>query len=184
MTQVAIGRLSVSGLSCGRMGAPDICPTCGRPLDAHDQHLRFTLPDPVLEAPDRDQTPGTWLSHDDAATSVMMQVPAVGAFVRALLPVALTGGFRVTFGVWLAVDPDDLQRCHQLWWEPEYVNLVLDAWLANSLPVWGLLASPVRTVVRDPDHTPYCDSSTDDRLAAVLSQEWPHDVVLDAISAR
>ena len=39
----------------------------------------------------------------------MMQVPNVGAFVRALLPVRLTEGHTVTFGVWLAVHPNDLK---------------------------------------------------------------------------
>lgn len=61
------------------------CELCGRPIDAHNRHVRFTLPDPVLAAsPPSDDI---WLSHDDAATSVMMQVRHVGLFVRALLPV-------------------------------------------------------------------------------------------------
>jgi len=34
-------------------------PTCGRALDVHDRHLRFALPDPVLETPAREKTPGT-----------------------------------------------------------------------------------------------------------------------------
>jgi hypothetical protein len=29
----------------------------------------------------------------------------VGAFLRALLPVQLTGGYTVTFGVWVGVHP-------------------------------------------------------------------------------
>lgn len=36
--------------------------------------------------------PVSWLSHLSPETSVMMQVPSSGAFVRALLPVSLTGG--------------------------------------------------------------------------------------------
>jgi hypothetical protein len=114
----------------------------------------------------------------------MMQVPSVGPFVRALLPVSLSGGFTITFGVWLLVHPDDFQRAYRIWWEPEYADLVLDGWLANALPGWGLLATPVRAVVRDPEETPYCSESPDQPLAAVLSQRWPHDVVLDAIHPR
>ena len=114
----------------------------------------------------------------------MMQVPGVGAFIRALLPVALSGGFTVTFGVWLAVHPDELRRAFAIWWEPEYETLALDGRLANAVPPWGLLAAPVRAVVRDPNQTPYCDSSIDERLAAVLTNEWPHDLVLDAIGNR
>jgi len=122
------------------------------------------------------------MSHSDAATSVMMQVPGIGPFVRSLLPVRLTGGFTVTFGVWLAIHPDDLQHVFHVWWEPDYSRLVLHGWLANALPVWGLLATPVRAVVRDPEQTPYCADSPDQKLGEVLSAEWPHDLVLDAIA--
>ncbi|MEU4482386.1 hypothetical protein AB0F68_30635 [Micromonospora sp. NPDC023966] len=54
----------------------------------------------------------------------MMQVPGVGALVRALLPVQLTGGFSATLGVWVALDPADLQRASAVWWEPECQDLV------------------------------------------------------------
>ncbi len=40
----------------------------------------------------------------------MMQIPGYGAFVRALLPVHLTGGDSITFGVWLTIDPRQLPR--------------------------------------------------------------------------
>lgn len=160
------------------------CTMCDRPLDEHDRHFRFMLPDPVLRSPERERTPGTWMTDDDPRAAVMMQVPGIGAFVRALLPVRLSGGFAVTFGVWLAVHPDDLQRAYRTWWEPEYVDLVLDGRLANALPVWGLLAAPARAVVRDPDSTPYVDTSTDEALRDVLTREWPHDLVLDAVSGR
>ena len=118
------------------------------------------------------------MSHDDAATSVMMQVHNVGPFVRALLPVSLTGGHTVTFGVWLGVHPDDLQRAYKAWWSPEYPSLELDGRLANAVSPWGLLGSRVRAVVRDPEHTPYLDSTPEPDLAAVLTQEWPHGTVL------
>lgn len=122
------------------------------------------------------------MSHDDAASSVMMQVPDYGPFVRALLPVSLTGGFTVTFGVWLAVHPDDLQKAFSQWWSPEYPSLELDGLLANAVPPWGLLGVPVHAGVRDPEHTPYCESSASDEMSAVLRNEWPHDAVLDAIA--
>jgi hypothetical protein len=38
-----------------------------------------------------------------------MQVPGVGAFARPLLPVHLTGEYTVTFGLWLAVHPDEMR---------------------------------------------------------------------------
>jgi hypothetical protein len=41
--------------------------------------------------------------------------------------------------------------------------------------------APVRAVLRDPNQTPYCESSIDERLAAILAKEWPHDLVLEVI---
>lgn len=94
------------------------------------------------------------MNHDDATTSVMMQVPGVGAFVRVLLPVDLVGGVTLTFGVWLGVDPSNLQYIVREWWASTYPNLVLDGRVANDVKPWGLLAKPGRAVVRDPEQTP------------------------------
>jgi hypothetical protein len=121
------------------------------------------------------------MSHATAEEAVMMQVPDLGAFVRCLLPIHLSGGFEVTFGLWLAVHPDDLQRAYSTWWEAEYRDLVLDGWLANELPVWGLLAAPARARVKDTSHTPYIVESTDNALSRVLTEEWPHDELLAAL---
>jgi len=62
--------------------ATDTCPSCGRPRDAHDRHVRYTLPDPVLALRRREKTPGTWMTHKAPHQSVMMQVPNVGSFVE------------------------------------------------------------------------------------------------------
>jgi hypothetical protein len=156
---------------------------CGRALDLHDRDMRFRLPEPVLRTAQQERAPGTWLSHEDPSRSVMMEVPGLGAFVRSLLPVQLTGGFTVTFGVWLAVRPDDLQRAYAVWWEPEYRDLVLDGRLANELPVWGLLAAHAQASVHDENETPWIDHSSDPLLARVLTERWPHDEVLGALPA-
>lgn len=160
------------------------CPTCGQPLDRHNRNIRFRLPDPVQETIEQEKAPGTWMSHVDPQTAVMMQVPEVGPFVRALIPVALTGGHTVTFGVWLLVEPDELQRASQMWSRPDYLQLRFDGWLANSLPGWGLLGKPVTAAAKVRQHTPYCVDSTDPVLAAVLTQEWRHDLVLDALEVH
>lgn len=114
----------------------------------------------------------------------MMQIPGVGPFVRALLPVRLTGGFTVTYGVWIGVHPEDLQRAFRVWHKPEYQDLRLNGRLANVVQPWGLLAAPVDLAVRDPEHTLYCVSSPDSVLAGVLGEEWPHETVLDAPRPR
>lgn len=108
----------------------------------------------------------------------MMMVPNVGAFVRALLPVRLTGGHAVTFGVWVGVHPDDLKRAFETWWAPEYAQLQMDGRLANALPSWDVFAVPVSLAVSDPDATPYCVASSDTELQAVLTDEWEHELVL------
>jgi hypothetical protein len=138
---------------------------CGRPVEAHDRHVRFRLPEPVLKSTAQDKALGSWLSHDTAEASVMMQIPSVGAFVWALLPIGLTGGYTVTYGVWVGIDPRELQRAFAIWWEPKYKDLRLEGFLANSIQPWGLLAAPVRLTVRDPQHTPYCAGSSHAQLA-------------------
>jgi hypothetical protein len=142
-----------------------------------DRNIRFTLPDPVAATELRETTPGTWMSHRDAKTSVMMQVPELGAFVRALLPVALTDGSTVTFGVWVAIDPEHLQEAVAIWDTPTYLAMALDGRLANAVPPWGMLTAPVHLTVRRREHTPYCDSSTDPQLSKVLDLAWPPTVV-------
>lgn len=82
----------------------------------------------------------------------MMQVPGLGAFVRARLPVQLTGGHTVTYGVWVGIHPDDLQRAFAIWWQPEYTELTLDGALANALH------------------------------PRVLTETWPHPETLDALT--
>ncbi|HVQ90371.1 MAG TPA: DUF2199 domain-containing protein [Mycobacteriales bacterium] len=133
---------------------------CGRPVHDHDRHIRFRLPDPVLATPEREQAAGVWLSHEDANNSVMMQVPEVGPFVRALLPVRLTGGYTVTFGVWIGVAPPDLQRAFQSWWSPDYPQLQLTGRLANTLPYWGLLAAHLPRMKHRPTIRPGRKRST------------------------
>jgi hypothetical protein len=146
-----------------------------------DRHIRLTLPDPVAVTAQREHAPGVWMSHLDAKTSVMMQVPEVGAFVRALLPVQLASGDTVTYGVWLSVAPDDLQTMAAIWDGPDYMGVVIDGVLANAVPPWGLLATPVRAVVKNRRHTPYCDSSPHPELARVLDQTWPDADVVAAL---
>jgi hypothetical protein len=159
--------------------ADQTCAQCGRVLDAHDRHVRFGLPDPVLDRSRGGLPEGTWLSHADPRTSVMMRVPGLGAFVRALLLVRLTGGHTVTYGVWVSTSPADLQRAFAVWWQPEYARLKLDGVLANAPQPWGLLAAPVSLVVRDPDQTPYCVDSPDLLRSRVLTEQWPHPVLTE-----
>ena len=154
------------------------CPTCGRPLDEHNRHLRFRLPEPVLDVPEAERASRTW------GNDVLMQVQEVGAFVRILVPVRLTGGYTVTFGAWLGVHPDDLRRAYDAWWTPDYRELRLSGVLANGLPPWEerTYRKPLDAAVLDPDRVPYAATSPDVEMQRVLSEEWPHELILKALA--
>lgn len=175
--------MPVGARHCGTIGrVTPTCELCGRSIEEHNRHVRFRLPDPVLHLPDQERTAGTWLCGDDnPARAVLMQVPEVGAFVRVLVPVHLTGGYTVTFGAWLGVHPEDLRRAFEVWWEPNYSSLTLDGRLANALPIWGLLTAPAHAAVIDADASPYVVGSSDPAFAAVLAEQWPHDDLLAAL---
>ena len=164
------------------MAAEHSCSACGREVSDHDRHIRFALPDPVLHTAEQHHAPGSWLSHDTPNTSVMMQIQGIGAFVRALLPVSPSGGHRLTFGVWVAINPAEFLETFSTWWTPEYADLHLQGYLANAVGPWGLLGAPVVLEVKDIDHTPYCVDSEQLDLAEVLHKEWPHEI-LDGLPA-
>jgi hypothetical protein len=148
------------------------CVTCGQEADPRDRHSRFTLPDPVLALPEREHTPGSWLSHSTAAESVMMQVPDCGPFIRVLLPVRLDDDTTITYGTWLAVHPDSLQAAFAVWWSPDYAHLRLEGRLANNVPPGGTLFAPATAVVLHPDHTPYVQHSDHPVVSRLLHETW------------
>jgi hypothetical protein len=156
------------------------CPCCGNPLDERDRHTRFGWPDAVFALPAREQTAGSWLNEEDPRSAAMMEVPGAGSFVRALLPVRLTEGFSVTFGVWLRVSADELRAAFDLFWSPEYAKLQLDGHLANAIKPWDVLGAPVQAKVHDPDALPECTGSDHQALHQMMTQEWPHAAVLAA----
>ncbi|WP_411733666.1 DUF2199 domain-containing protein [Paeniglutamicibacter sp.] len=159
------------------MPAEHFCHSCGRDVGDHDRHIRFTLPDLVLESTEQHHAPGAWLSHEEPNRSVMMQIPRLGSFVRALLPVSLSHGHTLTFGVWVAISTSELHRTLSAWWAPEYADLRLTGYIANTVMPWSLLGAPVALEVTNIDHTPYCVSSPNQCLSDVLQQQWPHEIL-------
>lgn len=111
----------------------------------------------------------------------MMAVEGVGSFVRALIPVQLTGGHSVTFGVWIEVPTSEMHRALSDWFAPSYPDLTMDGHLANELPPWNVLGAPIRLTVLNTDHTPYGTSSTNSALSAVIDDTWNHQLVLSAL---
>ncbi len=52
-----------------------ICELCGRPTEEHNRHMRFRVPDVLLDRQGWERGPDVWMSHEDPKASVMMQVP-------------------------------------------------------------------------------------------------------------
>ncbi len=114
-----------------------------------------------------------------------MQVDGVGAFVRVLLPIQLTGGYRLTLGTWLAVNPSLMQGIWERWPTSAYASLRLDGYLANGIPPWGdaVLGAPASAVVSDPEILPGIVASPHPELAGLLSESWPHEAILAAYAS-
>jgi len=165
------GRRTGSVLTVTRAEA---CPTCGRPVDEHDRHIRFQRPDVVFAMSEADLAGKVW--GDDP----LLQVDDVGCFIRTLLPVRLTGGYTVTFGAWLLVAPEVLHHAWSVWHAPEYLDLEVEGDLANALPRWGagVVGKHVWTEVRDADEIPYVCASDDPLVSRLLTDAWAHDEVL------
>ena len=155
-----------------------LCQSCGRPLDEHNRHLRFGVPEPVLSVPEEERASRTW------GNDVLMQVLGIGAFVRILVPVKLTGGYTVTYGAWLSVHSEDLRHAWKVWMAPSYRELRLSGVLANMLPGWEseTYVKPVEAAVLNVEQVPYAVDSTDEFMRHVLRDEWPHETVLDAVA--
>ncbi len=153
------------------------CPSCGRDLADHDAELRFRYPDPILEVPPDELHRKGWGGH------ALLQVEGVGAFVRALFPVHLTGGIVKRYGVWLGVYPAALHRAWEVWETDEYVDLEFEGMLANRIPPWEDRTGPAwcRAIVEDPDALPTIVESADPDVQEILTTEWAHEAVLDAI---
>jgi len=150
----------------------DLC-GCGHVRGPQDRHVRFSLPDAVFERVSAgEEVPDLWMSHDDAESSVMLAAPGLGSFVRVLLRVRLDDGTSLTYGTWLQVEHDELLRADEVWFAPEYSDLVLEGRLGNDVPPGGVLGAHARAVVTDPDATPSIDSSDDSVLARVLTEVW------------
>lgn len=157
----------------------EFCPNCGRPLDEHNRHIRFGVPEPVLSIPEKERPALTW------GNDVLMRVEGIGGFVRILVPVRLSGGYTVTYGAWLSVEYADLRLAWEVWKDDSrYQQLRLSGVLANMLPAWEseTYIKPLEAAVLDLAHIPYAVDSSDDFMRRVIRDEWPHEVVLAAIA--
>lgn len=103
----------------------------------------------------------------------------VGFFLRVVLQVRLDDGSRVDFGTWLEIHSEDFRTAWQTWNFPEYADLAVEGYLANSIDPWGQLPHVlVKATVRDVDEVPVLTSCPEFDVMRIIDGIWPRDEVL------
>lgn len=154
---------------------PD-CPCCGDTLSPVDFAVRSTWPDPLLALSPADRD-ATWGNEH------LREAGDLGAFVRCLMPVRLTGGGTLEYSVWLRVPADVVRHASKIWETPAYAGLRLEGTIANSVQPWSdLLGAPSRAEVRDPESIPYLSADEGTLIHRVLHDEWDRDDVLSRLT--
>jgi hypothetical protein len=156
---------------------PLVCSYCEQPVEGRNIDFRFQLPDPLFEIPAAERRKRVQGSGD------IVGARGVGLFVRVLLPVMLTGDYRITYGTWLALmNQDNFDRARSLWHAPEYPSLVLDGVISNAIEPWGQpLMTRARVAVRDANQVPYIEAIHDESMSKVITDTWSRSWVLSAI---
>jgi hypothetical protein len=151
-------------------------------VDLADLDFQFQLPDLLASETGRLEQTGVWMSGASPAQSALLAVPHSGCYMRCLLPVNLTDGRTVTFGVWLRVSSDDLELVDEVWHTPRYGALTLRGKLANDVPPWGAKDSDFQIAVIEPSRLPRCIASEDRLAASMLADQWEPELVLPRAS--
>jgi hypothetical protein len=114
-----------------------------------------------------------------------LKVDADQFYMRAILPVQLTDGHVVAFGVWLEVEYETIEAAFEVWDAAAYAGFTCSGRLANDLPSWpgSALGAQVEAEVRHQSELPYVIRSTDSAVQHILDANWEHSVVLDRINA-
>nr|WP_158515524.1 DUF2199 domain-containing protein [Kitasatospora sp. MBT63] len=171
------------GSGTGGAAAPPApaCTCCDGTLSAGDPRFNLSLPDPVAKMSAYAQETCIRFLSD-----FMVSTENIGAFTRALLPVTLTDGRTVTFGVWVAIDGPTYRYISELGrdgTDEEYATMEFDGLLANALEPWGRKVLRAEVSVAIPDSpfdrpTPQIISSTHATVTRMLSEPWAPGKVL------
>lgn len=96
-------------------------------------------------------------------------------FVRAVLPVRLSGDLELWLGAWLRVSAEEARRAGEVWRGPDYATLRLTGTFAHDIKPWdGLLSAEAVVEVDDPDSLPYFTRHP------LLGHDWDREEVLSA----
>ena len=154
---------------------PD-CPCCGGALSPVDFAVRSTWPDPLLALSPAERD-ATWGNEH------LRVADGLGAFVRCLMPVRLTGGGTLEYSVWLRVPEQAVRHASEIWEAPEYADLRLTGTVANAVQPWtDMLGAPARAEVRDSESIPYLVADEGTLMHRVLHDEWDRDDVLSRLT--
>ena len=171
MTKSNVSRASRAKI--GGKSAVEPCACCGIAPDPQGRpfSITFGLPDVYFDV--HEALLDTW--GDDP----FLAIKNVGFFLRVLMPVQLTDGFSVNFGTWLEVHAEDFRNAWQVWNFPEYAELEVQGYVANSIEPWKQIPHAlVRATVRDVVQVPYLTSSENQLVTKILGETWPHPDVL------
>jgi hypothetical protein len=121
--------------------------------------ITFAKPDVVFDIhPELLQTWG-----DDPFLAIM----DVGFFLRVVLQ------------VWLEIPDEDFRTAWQTWNFPEYADLAVEGYLANSIDPWGRFPHVLaKATIRDVDEVPVLTSCPDLDVMRIIDGIWPRDAVL------
>ena len=133
--------------------------------------VTFADPDVLLEVPE--ELLDTW------GKDPFLAIKTIGFFLRVVLPVRLDDGSWVDFGTWLEIHSEDFRTAWQTWNAPEYTDLVVEGYVANTIAPWGQFPHVlVKAVVRDADEVPVLSACSDPKVMAIIDGTWPRDEVL------
>ncbi|AGL20760.1 DUF2199 domain-containing protein [Actinoplanes sp. N902-109] len=151
------------------------CSCCGAPLDPVNLAIRTEWPDALKDLPP-DRREAIW------GDGTLRRDPDLGAFIRCMMPVQLTGGGTVEYSVWLRIDDNQMRKALHFWDLPEYADLTLVGTVANDVKPWeGMLGEPARAEVRDPGTIPWLIAQPETLLHRILHDTWDRDDILSRI---
>jgi hypothetical protein len=172
-SNVSRANRSNAGGKSGGKAAAEPCACCGIAPGPNGQPLSVTFEQPDVVFQIEPELLQTW------GADPFIAVKDVGFFIRVILPLRLSDGFAVDFGTWLEVHSDTFKEAWKAWNFPEYKDLVVEGYLANTIaPLGEFPFALTKAVVRAMDEVPYVDTSASPEIIEMLARTWPHAEIL------
>lgn len=145
------------------------CACCGATIN-NPGRIELTVPLPDGVTPTESTNPN----------AAFLRLETGQAFVRCLLPVALTGDTRLTYMTWMEIGEEDFQRAYAAWRDSSWADTILYGTLGNDLKPWtaALRGAEVMASVGAMDEPPTIMNSDNVMLRRMLTETWDRDLVL------